>query len=50
MQSRANERLHEERKEMEHKKTAEALNLVKKENDLWRYQNEKRRSTNIVGC
>ena len=31
----------EEVKEMEHKKTAEALNLVKKENDWWRYQNEK---------
>ena len=31
--SRANEI-----KEMEHKKTEEALNLVKKENDLWMYK------------
>ena len=27
-------------KELEHKKTEEALNLVRKENDLWRYQHE----------
>ena len=44
VQSRAKERVHdqiiEEMKEMEHKKTEEALNLVKKENDLWRYQNK----------
>ena len=49
MQSRANERLHdqifEEIKEMEQKKTEEALNLAKKENDLWRYQNEKEEAT-----
>ena len=31
----------EEIKEMEHKKTEEALQLVKKEHDLWKYQNEK---------
>ena len=31
----------EEIKEMEHKKTEEALQLVGKEHDLWRYQNEK---------
>ena len=47
VQSRANERLHdqiiEEIKEMENKKTEEAMNLVKKENDLWRYQNEKKK-------
>ena len=34
---------------MEHKKTEEALDLVRKENDLWRYQNEKRRSKKIAG-
>ena len=38
VQSRANERVHdqiiEEIKEMEHMKTEESLNLVKKENDL----------------
>ena len=42
---RANESLRdqiiEEIKEMEHKKTEEALELVRKENDLCRYQNEK---------
>ena len=31
----------EEIKEMEHKKTEEALELVRKENDLWRHQSEK---------
>ena len=44
VQSRANERLHdqiiEEIKEMEHKKTEEALQMVQKKNDCWRYQNE----------
>ena len=53
MQSRANERLHdqiiEEIKEMEHKKTEEALNLVKKENDLWRYRNEKEEAKKKAG-
>ena len=55
MRSKAssNERLHdqiiEEIKEMEHKKTEEALNLVRKENDLWRFQNEKRRRKKIAG-
>ena len=45
VQSRANERLQdqiiEETQEMEHTQTEEALNLVKKENELWRYRNEK---------
>ena len=43
MQSRANEILHDQI--IEHKKTEEALDLVKKENDLWRYQNEKEEAT-----
>ena len=45
VQSRASERLQgqiiEEIKEMEHKRTEEALEWVRKENDLWRYQSEK---------
>ena len=53
MESRANGRLHdhtiEEIIEMEHKKTEEALNKVKKENDLWRYQNEKEEAKKISG-
>ena len=54
MQSRANERLHdriiEEIKEVERKKTEEALNLVMKETDLWRCQNEKEEAkTKIAG-
>ena len=52
-QSRANERLHdqifEEIKEMEHTKTEEALQLVTKDNNLRRYQNGKRRNTQIAG-
>ena len=44
-QSRANERHHdhilEERKELEHKKSEEALLLVQKRYDLWRFQNER---------
>ena len=54
MRSRASERLHdriiEEIKDMEHKKTEEALNLVKKENDLWRYQNEKEEAIRLQGA
>ena len=54
MQSRANEILHdriiEEIKEMEHKKMEETLNLVKKENDLWRYQNEKQEAKIYQGA
>ena len=42
MQDKASERMQdriiEELKEMEHRKTEEALNMVKKQNDLWRYQ------------
>ena len=45
VQSRASERLQdqfiEEIKEMEHTKTEEALQLVRKEHDLRMYQNEK---------
>ena len=44
VQSRASERLHhqiiEEMKEMEHKRTEEAMELVRKGNDWWRSQNE----------
>ena len=44
VQSRASERLQdhiiEEIKEMEHTKTEEALQLVRKDHDLWMYQNE----------
>ena len=54
MQSTAHERLHdqiiEEIKEMEHKKTEEASNLVKKENDLWRYQNVKEEAKRMQGA
>ena len=54
MQSRANERLHdqisEELKEIEHKKTEEALKLVRKKNDLWRYQNEKEEAKRLQGA
>ena len=45
LQSRANERFHdqivEEIKEIEPKKTEEALRVVQNEHDLWRYQNER---------
>ena len=45
VQSRASERLQdqiiEEIKEMEHRRTEEALELVRKENDFWKYQSEK---------
>ena len=54
VQSRANERLQDqivqEVKEMEHKRTEEALELVRKEHDLWRYQNEKEGSTRLQGA
>ena len=44
LQSRANERYHdqifEEIKEHEQKKTQEALRMVQKKHDSWRYQNE----------
>ena len=54
MQSRANEPLHdpivEHIKEAEHKMTAEALVLVKKENDLWRSQNEKEEAKRLRGA
>ena len=53
MQSRASERLQyqitEEIKEMKHTKTEEASQLVRKEHDLWMYQNEKRRSKKTAG-
>ena len=54
VQSRASERLHdqiiEEIKEMEPKRTGEALELMRKENDLWRYQNEKEEAKLLQGA
>ena len=54
VRSRASERLQdqiiEERKEMEHKRTEDALELVKKENDLWRYQNETEEAKRLQGA
>ena len=35
---------------MEHKRTEEALELVRKENDLWRYQNEKEETRILQGA
>ena len=53
VQSRASERLQdqivEEMKEMEQKAT-EALELVRKENDLWEYQNEKEEAKILQGA
>ena len=53
VQSRASERLQdqivEERKEMEHTKTEEALQLASKEHDLWVYQNEKEEAQRLQG-
>ena len=53
VQSRASERLQdqiiEEMKEMEHKRTEKALELVRKENGLWRYQSEKEEANRLQG-
>ena len=53
VQSRASEILQdqiiEEIKEMEHKRTEEALELVRKEHDLWKYQNEKEEAKKTAG-
>ena len=35
---------------MEHKRTEEALELVRKENDLWRYQNEEEEANRLQGA
>ena len=52
--SRASERLQdkiiEELKEMEHKRTEEALELATKESDLWRFQNEKEEAKILQGA
>ena len=40
-QSRATEKYHEEMKELEEEKSEEALLLVQKKFELWRYQNER---------
>ena len=54
MQSRASERLQEqiivEIKEMEHTKIEEAVQLVRKEHDLWTYQNEKEEAKRKQGA
>ena len=54
MQSRASERLQdkiiEEIKEMEQTKSEEASQLVKKEHDLWMYQNEKEEAKRLQGA
>ena len=54
VQSRANDRLHdqiiEEIQEIEHTMTEKTLNLVRKENDLWRYQNEKEEAQILQGA
>ena len=54
VQSTASERLQdqiiEEIKEMEHKRTEEALELVRKENDLWRHQSEKEEAKRLQGA
>ena len=45
LRSRVNERYHdqifEEMKKLEEKKSEEALHMVQKKHDLWRYQNER---------
>ena len=54
MQSRASERLQfqiiEEIKEMEHKRIEETLELVRKENDLWKYQSEEEEAIKLQGA
>ena len=54
VQSRASEILQdqitEEINEMEHKRKEEALELVRKENDSWRYQNEKEEAKRLQGA
>ena len=54
VQSRASERLQdqtiEEMKEMEQKRTEEALELVRKENDLWKYKNEREEAKRLQGA
>ena len=54
VQDRASERLQnqiiQETKEMEHERTEEALDLVRKENELWRYQNEKEEAKTLQGA
>ena len=53
VQDRASERLQhqiiEEIKELEHTKTEEALHLVRKEHDLWMYQNAKEEAKRLQG-
>ena len=53
VQDRASERLQdqliEEIKELEHTKTEEALHSVRKEHDLWMYQNEREEANRLHG-
>ena len=52
--SRASERLQdqliEEMKQVEHTKTEEALQLVRKEQDLWMHQNETEEAKRLQGA
>ena len=52
--SRASERVQdqiiEEIKEKEHTKTEEALRLMRKEHDLWMYQNDKEEAKRLQGA
>ena len=54
VQDRASERLQDqiikETKELEHTKTEEALQLVRKEHDMWMYQNEKEEAKRLQGA
>ena len=54
LQSRANERyrdqIFEEIKELEQKKSEEALRMVQKNHDLWKYQNESDEARRLQSC
>ena len=54
VQKRASERLQdqiiEEIKEMEHRRTEEAFELVRKENELWKYQSKKEELRRLQGA
>ena len=47
---RLQDQIIEEIKEMEHNRTEEALNLVRKETDLWRYQHVKEEAKKMQGA
>ena len=51
MQSRSSQRLQDQIiEEVEQKRTEEALELVRKENDLWKFQNEKEEAQILQGA